>query len=585
MLLSACGGGGEDSSGTITVAPASGPGDADAVFPLRIGDTWNYRINETEALNGVTKTATSTAALRVVGTRQLSGSTVTVVRQDNNAEGKQQTINRYYQKVRGGINNWGDNDRFDLLSPKVTPHAELIYPVIPGKRFDKFNNAKLSQDLDGDGAPDRVTVNSSVNVASIGDLRTGAGRFSATRRVEEDQTADVSLTQSGADVSASALSTTWYAPSIGQVKETVVTNLSAPSSVSVATTDAELLGFDVGGVRKGVQPEFNIATPGLRSPCEPAVGHDGKRYLVVFTAERRFQEKLYGVVISEDGKQSKRFGITFNFNRCGADTRYAIAFDGTNYLLVYSRFASLYGIRISPEGEILDSDGGFEISKPTFPLENASPAIAFDGVNYFVVWHRRNSARSHAGIQIIGAFVTPDGVAGDELMIATRPKPGREYPTVSFDGTNYLVAWADQRHPRPGKYYVYAARITQQGLVLEPGGFPVTQTVSYKQSIQSIFDGTNHRVFWWDYIFGERGEFLSKRIAPSGRLIDGPKINKGQKVATRNIAGQHEKLITGRSPPVALELGTNGVVNVDTNSLVVWGHNNDLYGAFIYPSN
>lgn len=72
LLLSACGGGGEDSSGTITVAPASGPGDADAVFPLRIGDTWNYRINETETLNGVTKTATSTAALRVVGTRQLS---------------------------------------------------------------------------------------------------------------------------------------------------------------------------------------------------------------------------------------------------------------------------------------------------------------------------------------------------------------------------------------------------------------------------------------------------------------------------------------------------------------------------------
>jgi hypothetical protein len=41
-------------------------------------------------------------------------------------------------------------------------------------------------------------------------------------------------------------------------------------------------------------------------------------------------------------------------------------------------------------------------------------------------------------------------------------------PRVAFDGTNYLVAWEDERS---GSQDIYGARVTRGGVVLDPAGF------------------------------------------------------------------------------------------------------------------
>ena len=47
----------------------------------------------------------------------------------------------------------------------------------------------------------------------------------------------------------------------------------------------------------------------------------------------------------------------------------------------------------------------------------------------------------------------------------------QERPAVAFDGTNFLVVWQDFRNGRD--YDIYAARVSPQGRVLDPDGFPV----------------------------------------------------------------------------------------------------------------
>ena len=127
----------------------------------------------------------------------------------------------------------------------------------------------------------------------------------------------------------------------------------------------------------------------------------------------------------------------------GDQTEVALAFDGANYLVVWqdtrSGNSDIYGARVSPSGNVLDP-GGFPIS--TAPDEQGVPAVAFDGTNYLVVW-----PDPPAGLQeqdIYGARVTPSGTVLDshEIPISTYDRH-QGSPAVAFDGANYLVVWPD----------------------------------------------------------------------------------------------------------------------------------------------
>ncbi len=158
-------------------------------------------------------------------------------------------------------------------------------------------------------------------------------------------------------------------------------------------------------------------------------------------------------------------------------------------------------------------------SMSTSPVEAATdqahPAVAFDGTNYFVVWE---DSRTGTYADIYGARVSTSGLVLDTGGIAVSTEWNEQArPAVAFDGTNYMVAWHDYRSGYPIR--VYFARVSTSGVLLDPGGIPVSTTVSYQLFPSIAFDGTNYLVVWQDLRNGS-SDIYCARVSPAGVVLD-----------------------------------------------------------------
>ena len=78
---------------------------------------------------------------------------------------------------------------------------------------------------------------------------------------------------------------------------------------------------------------------------------------------------------------------------------------------------------------------------------------------------------------------------------------GQECSSVAFDGTNYLVAWEDDRSGS-GCYIsrlqvawrIDAARVSEAGVPLDEGGIPITTGADIRTSPNIAFDDLNRLV-------------------------------------------------------------------------------------------
>ena len=147
----------------------------------------------------------------------------------------------------------------------------------------------------------------------------------------------------------------------------------------------------------------------------------------------------------------------------GSQAGLAVGFDGTNHLVVWSDARGgtgqdLYGARVSKAGVVL---GSAPIVISAASGDEVTAAVAFDGTNYLVVWQ---DSRGSTGRDVYGARVSPDGTVLDPggIPISTALEHQVE-PAVAFDGTSYLVVWEDRRG---GFADVRGARVSPDGSVL-----------------------------------------------------------------------------------------------------------------------
>lgn len=245
------------------------------------------------------------------------------------------------------------------------------------------------------------------------------------------------------------------------------------------------------GVVLDAYPGTDLAPDGYNR----ALAAGGGQWLAVY-GRTSAQGSLFGRVVSNSGAAGAEFPIATGY--AGYDAP-AVAFNGENFVVAWETGASsvdpsttnVYGIRVSPQGTLLDS-APFAIS--TAPEAQLWPQIACDTANCLVTWlDRRNYPGQSYNFSpgpgdMYGAFVTRSGTvlngppATGGIPIATGITANAGYPALAFTGTEYVAAWsrgAFVNNPG-GPTGIYAARISTDATVMTSGpGIAVSWTPAF----------------------------------------------------------------------------------------------------------
>lgn len=203
-----------------------------------------------------------------------------------------------------------------------------------------------------------------------------------------------------------------------------------------------------------------------------------------------------------------------------ANTEYpAVAFDGNRYLVTWDHdlygCPNIYGARLTRQMSVLDTMGICISRSQGAANTQHDPSAAFDGNNYLVAWvDNRNMAGAiyAARVSLGGANLDPEGIPICTLAFQ------RGYPSVAFDGTNYLVTWADGR--RSDSADIYATRVTIGGSVLDPQGIPLVVGGDAHTFPQAAFNGADYLLVWDDISDSGMCSIRCARVSPAGQVLD-----------------------------------------------------------------
>jgi hypothetical protein len=241
----------------------------------------------------------------------------------------------------------------------------------------------------------------------------------------------------------------------------------------------------------------------------PSAAFDGTNYFLVWADTRNWATTgfdIYGTRVDTSGTVLDTSGVAL-CTASGTQSYPAIAFDGTNYLVVWedrrsgSSVADIFGGRVKPDGTLLDGNGN-QFTGAVY--EQRYPRVAFDAnANYLVVWqdYRDYYNTTSNGTDIYGTRVrASDGKALEQLSgiaISTQTTNENE-PDVAFDGTNFVVVWSDNRNSSASGYDIYAARLDQSGAVLDASGQVISSATGDQVAPSLLFNGTSYFAAWQD---------------------------------------------------------------------------------------
>ena len=250
-----------------------------------------------------------------------------------------------------------------------------------------------------------------------------------------------------------------------------------------------------------------IYTQAPSNQDKPAIAFGELHYLVVWVDWSGNTQRIRGARVSKSGSLVDPAGITLPKCSAHREVEPSIVFDGINYFVVWVYSNVIYGARVSQDGVLLDTAGTRISFRGDYSL---NPAVAFDGSNYLVVWQS-----SEAGLNIYGARVARTGILIDSVGFVITGEPGeQEFPSVAFDGVNYLVAWHDTRN-----YDIFGARVSKSGVVLDSTCIAVSSAASWQTFPEVSFDGGNYLVVWQDSRGGDNDIFCA-RVTEGGLVLD-----------------------------------------------------------------
>jgi hypothetical protein len=284
--------------------------------------------------------------------------------------------------------------------------------------------------------------------------------------------------------------------------------LTVPASVLARAVYPLTLDPTVGPEQPTSYP---IPSSAANAQSAPAVAWDGTNFLVVWADNRSSPiydtccssptYDIYGARVNSAGSVLDPVGIPIS---TATDSQHfpAVAWNGTNFLVVWQDFRSgdydIYGARVSGSGGVLDAAG---IPISTAASTQTSPAVAWNGTDYLVVWQ---------GPGISGARVSGAGVVLDPVGIPISTSGGA--PAVAWNGTNFLVVWTVGD--------IYGARVNSAGSVLDPVGIHISAAANAQSAPAVAWNGTNFLVVWQDQRSDTYYDIYGARVSAAGIVLD-----------------------------------------------------------------
>ncbi len=246
----------------------------------------------------------------------------------------------------------------------------------------------------------------------------------------------------------------------------------------------------------------------------PSLSTGDGNFLAVWEDFRHQNFDIYGARIDSTGMVSDSAGIPIQVDPTSAQRHPGIAFDGTNFLIVWHKTLDssgasfkIEGKRVSKSGEMIDPE---PISISSGDKQRYAD-IAFGGGKFLVVWVDENFW------DIYGALVDTNGMVYPPFGI--RITNGmQQNPKVASDGENFLVVWEDFGTHWPDAH-IYGTRVTSSGQVLDPGGIEIALTYDTEEHPSVTFDGRNY-VVSWNKIVWETGYLYTSRVTLNGTVLD-----------------------------------------------------------------
>lgn len=199
---------------------------------------------------------------------------------------------------------------------------------------------------------------------------------------------------------------------------------------------------------------------------------------------------------------------------------------GTGVLLVVSlgRHQPSIGMAQTKTDSVLQASKPFDLTPRLDQADQRWPAVAAGKGVYLVVWQEGEAMAGPRDTNIFAVRVRADGAPLDSQPIAVcTAKHHQAYPSVCYDGTNFVVAWQDFRSGKD--WDIYAARITPEGKVLDPDGVGVALAAGNQIYPALACNDSETLLVWSDLrpaqgvpeAYGLRGVVLQNGQAPQGQ--------------------------------------------------------------------
>ena len=264
-------------------------------------------------------------------------------------------------------------------------------------------------------------------------------------------------------------------------------------------------------------PGVYVCAPPRGFTDNPAVGFDVNRYFVTWDDDLYGCPNVYGARLTRQMSMLDTAGISISSSRGAANTQHdpSTAFDGSNFLVAWAdnrnMAGAIYAARVSLGGANLDPEG---IPICTLAFQRGYPSVAFDGTNYLVTWAdgRRSDSADIYGTRVTrgGSVLDPQGIP---LVVGG---DAHSFPTAAFNGTNYLLVWDDISDS--GMCSIRCARVSPAGQMLDPGDTLCTAWSAWTPVVAA--NGTNWLVAWHDWRSEMNPGVYGARITSAGQVLD-----------------------------------------------------------------